>query len=73
MATGTENTAAGIATSVPDKAYSPDNLLRYHTSLALIDQLVDNGLLTHADYAKSCTILTRKYGLPQDGIFAEIA
>lgn len=73
MATGTENTAAGIATSAPDKAYSPDNLLRYHTSMALMERLVEDGLLTHADYRKSCTILTRKYGLPQDGIFAEIA
>lgn len=73
MAIKAENTAAVNAMSHPDSAYEPDNLIRYHTTLALVEKLVEDGALTHADYRRSCTILSRKYGIPSDGIFAETA
>lgn len=74
MATKTENTAAGIATYdwLEDK-YAPENLMLYRTSLALIENMVHGGILSKADYRKSCKILSRKYGLPSDSIFAESA
>lgn len=75
METKIENTVAGNATlgSCEAEKYSPTNLMLYHTSLALIEKLVQDGLLTHTDYKKSCAILTRKYGFPADSIFAETA
>lgn len=73
METKRENTAAGSATPVSADPYSPENLLYYHTSMALVENLVKRGVLTQADYKKSCQILTKKYGLSPDSIFAEIA
>lgn len=75
METKTENTAAGNVTLLPceNEKYSPTNLMLYHTSLALIEKLVQDGLLTHADYKRSCAILTKKYGFSADSIFAETA
>ena len=45
----------------------------YHVSLGLIEKLVRCGQLSLSDYRKACRILTRKYGLPPDSIYAEIA
>ena len=73
METKKENTAVGNATSLPADPYSPDQQITYHTSLALIDKLVQNGLLTQADFKRACVILTKKYGLPDGSIFAEVA
>ena len=73
METRKENTAAGSATPVPADPYSPENLLYYHTSMALVENLVNKGVLSRADYKKCCQILTKKYGLSPDSIFAEIA
>lgn len=73
METKTENTAAGNATLPPADPYSPEQQIAYHTSLALIDKLVQDGLLTQADFKIACTVLTKKYGLPEDSIFAEVA
>jgi len=42
-------------------------------SLGLVEKLVTRGDLSKADYRKACQILTLKYGLPADSIFAEIA
>ncbi len=68
-----ENTAAVPVTTLPADPYSPDNLILYHVSLGLIEKLVRSGDLSLSDYRKACRILTRKYGLPLDSIFAEIA
>lgn len=73
MATKTESTAAGNVISLPESPYSPENLLMYHTSLSLVERMVRQGLLTPADYKKSISILSKKYGFPKDSIFAEIA
>ena len=70
---GTRNTAAGSATTEHGgrDPYSPDNLLMYHTSLGLIETLVKKGVLTKSDFKKACQVLTRKYGFPENSIFAE--
>lgn len=73
MAIKAENTAVANAMSPPDNAYDADNLIRYHTSLALVEKLVEDGMLTAADYRKTCILLSRKYSIPLDGIFAETA
>ena len=67
------NTAAAPATTPCDDPYSPDNLIRYHVSLGLVEKMVTRGQLSKSDYRKACQILTLKYGLPADSIFAEIA
>ena len=73
METKIENTAAGNVISHPASPYSPDNLLLYHTSISLVERMVQLGLLTSADYRKSVTILSKKYGFPSYSIFAETA
>ena len=73
MGTRNENTAAAPAMTPPEDPYKPDNLMLYHVSLGLIEKLVRSGDLSLSDYRKACRILTQKYGLPPDSIFAEIA
>ena len=73
METRKENTVVGNVTSPRADPYSPEQQIMYHTSLALIDKLVQDGLLTQADFKRACTILTKKYGLPKNSIFAEVA
>ena len=75
MATKTENTAAVPVTLRQDKQdkYSPRNMMLYHTSLALLKSLLDNGTFTEKEYKKMCRILTKKYGLSSCSIFAKIA
>ena len=73
MGTRIESTVAAPVTTLPADPYSPDNLMLYHVSLGLIEKLVRSGDLILSDYRKACRILTRKYGLPPDSIYAEIA
>ena len=53
--------------------YDPNNLILYRTSLALYRNLVDDGTLDEDTYCQIRTILTKKYGLSSDSIFAECA
>ena len=64
-------TEADVKSTAPGSPYSPENLLYYHTSLGLVETLVKRGVLTREDFKKACVLLTRKYGLPADSIFAE--
>jgi hypothetical protein len=64
-------TETDVMSSAPGSPYSPENLLYYHTSLGLVETLVKRGVLTREDFKKACVLLTRKYGLPADSIFAE--
>ena len=75
MATLVANTAAGPATLHPDSQdkYSPSNLILYRTSLALYRNLKNQGIFNEDEYCKIRTILTKKYGLSSDSIFAECA
>ena len=69
------NTAAGNATVHPvgqDK-YAPGNLILYRTSLALYRNLKNQGVFSEDEYCHIRTILTKKYGLSSDSIFAESA
>ena len=71
----TGNTAAGNATVHPDEQdkYAPGNLILYRTSLALYRNLKNQGVFNDEEYCKIRTILTKKYGLSSDSIFAECA
>ena len=75
MVTKTENTAAEPVMLRQDKEdkYAPINLMLYHTSLALAENLVDDEVFTRQDYRKIRTILNKKYGFPSGSIFAESA
>ena len=73
MATKTANSVAGNVISIPADHYSYENILMYHTSLSLVERMVQEELLTPADYRKSVKILSKKYGFPPGSIFAEIA
>ena len=64
-------TEADVKSTAPGSPYSPENLLYSHTSLGLVETLVKRGVLTREDFKKACVLLTRKYGLPADSIFAE--
>ena len=64
-------TEASVKSPAPGSPYSPEYLLYYHTSLGLVETLVKRGVLTREDFARACVLLTRKYGLPLDSIFAE--
>lgn len=69
------NTAAGNATVHPvgqDK-YAPGNLILYRTSLAMYRNLKNQGVFNEDEYCHIRTILTKKYGLSSDSIFAESA
>ena len=75
MVTETASTAAVPAIlhqDMQDK-YAPCNMMLYRTSLALVKSLFDNGTFTEKEYKKMCRILTKKYGLSSDSIFAECA
>ena len=69
------NTAAGNATVRPDSQdkYAPGNLILYRTSLALYRNLKNQGVFNEDEYCHIRTILTKKYGLSSDSIFAESA
>ena len=75
MATAIANTAAGPATLHPDSQdkYATGNLILYRTSLALYRNLKNQGVFNDEEYCKIRTILTKKYGLSSDSIFAECA
>ena len=75
MAMQAANTAAGNAIVHPvcrDK-YAPGNLILYRTSLALYRNLKNQGVFNEDEYCHIRTILTKKYGLSSDSIFAESA
>ena len=75
MAMQVENTAAGNATVHPDgqDKYAPGNLILYRTSLALYRNLKNQRVFNEDEYCHIRTILTKKYGLSSDSIFAESA
>ena len=71
MVTKEENTAA-VNVILQQEKYSPENLILYHTSLALMKTLADEGVFTEGEYRKICTKLTKSHGLSSSSIFAEI-
>lgn len=75
METTVVNTAVATVTLMPEEQnpYNPTSLMLYHTSVALVEKLVKQGLLTPSDYKKAIDVLNKKYGLSSCSIFAEIA
>ena len=75
MATETGNTAVEPAMLRPDSQdkYAPVNLMLYRTSLALVKNLVNEGIFSVDEYDRIRTILNEKYNLPFGSIFAESA
>ena len=71
MVTKSENTVAVNAT-VQQEKYSPDNLMMYSISLALMKTLADEGVFNESEYRKICTKLTKSRGLSSSSIFAEL-
>ena len=71
MVTKAENTAA-VNVILQQEKYSPENLILYHTSLALMKTLADEGVFTESEYRKICTKLTKNHGLSSCSIFAEL-
>lgn len=71
MVTKRENTVAVNAIPQQEK-YLPENLILYHTSLALMKSLADKGVFNESEYRKICTKLTKNHGLSSCSIFAEI-
>ena len=50
--------------------YSADNIMRYRTAVAAIDNLVKHGLLSAKDKAEMYSILNKKYNINSCSIFA---
>ena len=75
MVTKTGNIAAVPAMLRPDSRdkYAPGNLILYRTSLALYRNMTNQGIFNEDEYCHIRTILTKKYGLSSDSIFAECA
>ena len=71
METGTEHTAAGTVTAAPVGPYSPENLLLYHTAMALAERLLQRGILTAPDYRKAAAIFAKRHRLPPHSLYAE--
>ena len=44
----------------------------YRTSLAVIKELLKNGLISDEEYTITCTVLAKKSGLSMSTIFSEI-
>lgn len=73
MVTETVNTAAA-AVMMPPVEKQPQlaldgKLLRYRSSLAVLDSMCKQGILSARDHRKSCDILADKYGLSLCSIF----
>ena len=62
-----------ISAQEADNPYSPNRLILYHTSAALVEKLMNNGVLTPSNYKKAIDVLNKKYGLSSGSIFAETA
>lgn len=73
MVTETVNTAAAAVMMPPvEKRLQlvlDGKLLRYRSSLSILDSMYKQGVLSAKDYRKSCDILADKYGLSLCSIF----
>ena len=75
MATEIGNTAVEPAMLRQDSRdkYAPANLMLYRTSLALVKNLVNEGIFSVDEYDRIRAILNEKYNLLSSSIFAESA
>ena len=54
----------------PTEAYNPDNIMKYHTALSVVDNMEKEGFLSASDKRKIYTVIARKYGINSGSIFA---
>ena len=70
MATETANAAVGNVITLPAATlapcFHPEQLMRYHLSLSLMDSLLHNGILTLDEHAAACKKLSEHFGFPED-------
>lgn len=52
------------------EGYKPDNLLKYHTAISVVDRMEKEGFLSSADKKTIYTIIADKFGIDSEGIFA---
>lgn len=52
------------------ESYEPENLMKYHTALSVVDNMEKEGFLSVADKKKIYTIIAAKYGISSGSIFA---
>lgn len=50
--------------------YHPDNLMRYHVALSLVDSMEKQGCISRKDRVKLCTKIAEIYRLSSDSIYA---
>lgn len=52
-----------------EERYTPENLMRYHTAVAVAEKLQREGLLSDCDTRKIIDAVSRKYGFGRHSIF----
>ncbi len=55
---------------IREDRYSPENLMHYHTAVAVAENMEEEGLLSPRDKRKIITALSKKYGFEPGSIFA---
>ena len=53
-----------------EERYSPENIMRYRTAVAVAEHLEKEGYIIPCDARKIITALSRKYGFNSGSIFA---
>lgn len=51
------------------KSETFDRLFRYHTVMAWVRSLLDNGIISRWEYTKIDTMMLKKYGISSCSIF----
>ena len=51
-------------------AYEPDNLIRYHMALSMVDYLEAEGFLAKGDKPAMYALIAQEYGIEKSSIFA---
>jgi len=70
MATKTANSAAGSVITLPAATlapcFHPEQLMRYHLGLSLMDSLLHSSILTPEEHATACKNLSEHFAFPED-------
>lgn len=77
MVTETVNSVAGNVITLPAATlapcFHPEQLMRYHLGLSLMDSLLRNGILTLEEHATACKKLSEHFGFPRDLQYSLVA
>ena len=70
MVTETVNSVAGNVITLPAATlapcFHPEQLMRYHLGLSLMDSLLHSSILTPEEHATACKNLSEHFGFPED-------